>query len=105
MRAGGLRHWVTIQSATEARDAVGEPIKTWGTFATGWASIHPRTGTEPFQVQQFAPEATTEIAMRHLDGVTEKMRVLFDTRTYDIQFVQNIGERDRKIVLFCKELR
>ena len=96
---------MTIQSATEARDAVGEPIKTWGTFATGWASIHPRTGTEPFQVQQFAPEATTEIAMRHLDGVTEKMRVLFDTRTYDIQFVQNIGERDRKIVLFCKELR
>ncbi|MGX8942217.1 phage head completion protein [Symbiopectobacterium sp. Eva_TO] len=34
MRAGGLRHRVTIQHFTTIRDAGGQPIKTWRDTAT-----------------------------------------------------------------------
>ena len=104
MRAGKLRHRVTIQQTTETREStMGGVIDTWGTFATRYASVSPLTGREYFTAQQHASEVTHEVRLRYLSGVTTKMRVLHDGRTFDIESIANTDERDRETVLLCKE--
>lgn len=104
MRAGSLRHKVTIQKATESQDSYGEPDPTWGVYAVVWASIEPVTGREYLQNRQTGVEITHKVTIRYLDGVTAKMRVLYDGRYFDIEAVLNDKERNAMHILMCKEL-
>lgn len=103
MRAGRLRHLVIIQEPTETNDTQGQAVKTWGTFATVHAAVEPLTGREYFAAQQINAETSTKITIRYLAGITQKMRVSYDSRLYNIEGMKNIGERDRQIELMCSE--
>ena len=59
MHAGRLRHQFTIESATEVVDSVGQPVKTWGTFATVWGSVQPVAGSKPLVSKASVAVATT----------------------------------------------
>jgi SPP1 family predicted phage head-tail adaptor len=105
MRAGKLRHRVTIQSVTEgAQDANGEPAETTATLATRWASIEPLGGSEQYRSHEVHPEVTHAVRMRYLAGVTPKMRIVFGSRTFEIESVIVADESNREIVCACKEL-
>jgi head-tail adaptor len=52
MRAGAMRHPITIESATETHGSDGSVIQTWHTFATVWASIEPLVGKEYFAAER-----------------------------------------------------
>lgn len=105
MRAGTLRHRVTIQQNTPTQDAFGEPIESWSTYATVWAAVEPLTGNERFVPVGAQVQATvsTRIRIRYRDGVTNQMRVLWGSRIYRIEAVLNLEERDREIHLLCEE--
>jgi len=103
MRAGTLRHQVVIQTPTETQDSQGQPIKSWGTFATVQAAVLPLKGREFFDAQQINAETSTKIIIRYIPGVTQKMRVSYDSKLYNIQAISNVGERDRQIELMCGE--
>ena len=103
MRGGRLRHRVIIQTPTEVNDSRGQAIKTWATFATVYAAVEPISGREYFDAAQINAEITTKIIIRSLPGVTQKMRVSYDSRLYNIQSIININERDREMHLFCSE--
>ena len=103
IRAGKLDKRVTIQETTEGQDVYGAVTDSWGTFATRWASIEPLNGKEYFQVAERNAEVNTRITMRYISGVTPKMRVLYDGRTYDIQSVISHRENKRETVLMCIE--
>lgn len=104
MRAGRLRHRVTIQSATTTVDSFGQPIETWGTFATVWAAVEPLSGREYFDAQQVQSEVSYRVRIRHLSGVVPTMRVSYDSRTLEVLAVLNIDERDREMHLMCREI-
>lgn len=99
MKIGALRHRITIEQATDARNAIGEMVPSWATFATVWASIEPLRGRELEAAQQRFAEASHEVVIRYLVGLVPKMRVKFGTRLFDIGFVQNIEERNREMRL------
>ena len=103
MRAGQLRHQVVIQQPTETQDSQGQPVKSWGTFATVHANVLPLKGREYFNAQQINAETTTKFVIRYLAGITEKMRISYDSKLYNIQGIVNVGERDRIIELMCGE--
>ena len=103
MRAGQLRHQVIIQTPTETNDAQGQPVKSWGTFATVHANVLPVRGREFFDAQQINAETTTKFVIRYLAGITQKMRISYDSKFYNIQSIINVGERDRMIELMCSE--
>ena len=112
MRAGTLRHKVTIQRLDGTLDAAGVENQTWVDVATVRAAIEPLRGDERFTAQQEVAQVTTRIRMRFLkDSVVAKMRVQFIdlaqdpdlTRLYDILAVINVGQRDREMHLMCKE--
>lgn len=112
MRSGGMRHRVTIQEVTESRDSYGETTESWGTFAVRWASIEPIAGREYFQAKQENSEVDVRIRMRWDEEVADintKMRVVYslptgDERIFDIEAVLNLRERNREVVLMCREV-
>jgi len=110
MHSGELRHLVTIEQVTaEAASADGQAVKTWGTFAELWAAIKPLRGREFFASNEYHAEVTTRIVLRHLDGVTAKMRVNYKVanggngQVYNIEAVLPIEERERELHLMCSK--
>lgn len=105
MRAGTLRHRITIQQPSASQDTYGEEIITWSTWATVWAAVEPMRADERYTANdaQLLAEADTRIRIRYRPGVTHQMRVSFESRLFDIQGVINLETRDREIHLLCKE--
>jgi SPP1 family predicted phage head-tail adaptor len=105
MRAGDLRHRVTIQNkGTPARNTAGEEVITWTEEATVWGSIEPLRGREFLEQQREGGEVTTRIRIRHRDGLTPSMRAVWGSHTYDILSVIEVQGRQREIHLMCREL-
>lgn len=107
MRAGTLRHRITVQQLvanSPSQNAGGEPDESWTAVATRWASVDPLKGRELIAAQQVNSEVTGTIRMRHLAGATSKMRCVFGSRNYDVLAVVNPDERNRETVLYVREL-
>lgn len=104
MRAGELRHRVTIQISTEPQNTYGEGVPIWTTFDNVWAAIEPLSGREYWAAQQENAEVNTRIRIRNKQGITPKMRVSWGNRIYDIMTVIRVNERDREIHLMCREV-
>ena len=81
---GRLRERVTIQSATEARNSIGEVVQTWGTFVEVWASVDGLSGREVLQSGQQQTEVTHRVRMRYVTGLTQRMRLSWRGRILEI---------------------
>lgn len=94
MRAGEMDRRIVIETATEAQNALGEPVKTWGVFATVWADKRqPSRGREYVSSQSINVEIDQVFRIRWLDGVTEKMRINDGGKYYDILHLAELGRR------------
>jgi len=103
MRSGELRHRVTIQAKSITQNGFGEPVETWSDVATVWASVQPLAGREYFQAQQIKADITLRIRMRYRSGIQPAMRLLFESRVFEIQAVIDPDERHRELELLCAE--
>lgn len=104
MNIGKLRHRITIQKQVNETNDYGAVVTKWRTLATVWADVRPISGREYFSAQQVQSEITTQIWLRHLDGVLPTMRVKFGSRTLEIVSVLNTQERNISLQLMCKEI-
>ncbi|WP_455913795.1 phage head closure protein [Pseudomonas syringae] len=89
MRAGRLRHRITIQRPHYDQDPVtGEMVTSW---VDAWAKVP--AAVEPVSVTQFvvaaAPQnrVSVRIIIRYRAGVEPAMRILYRQKVYDIQGV------------------
>ncbi len=103
MRAGPMRHRITIKRPIEAQAADGSVIRTWETFTTAWASIEPLAGREYFAAAREQADISHRIRMRFAEGITHKLRASFESRIFEIESVINVGERNRELILMCRE--
>lgn len=101
MNIGHLRHRVTIQQYVTTTDGQGGFNRSWSTFATRWAGVEPMKGLEQFRQDQKHPRQLFKIQLRFLDGLTEKMRILYNGNYYFIVSIENQLLRDRDMVLIC----
>lgn len=104
MRAGDLRHRVTIQQKTVTSDPEGVAVETWTEVATVWAAVEPLRGREYIQAAAVTPEVTTRIRMRYRLGVKPAMRVVHGGRVYDVLSVIDVGGLRRELELMCREV-
>jgi len=101
MRAGTLRHPVTIQEPIDGPSST----LTWATFATSRASLDPISGREFFSMQGIDTATTHRIRMRYLAGITAKMRLVIGTRRFRIAAPpRNLKERNRELEIFAEEI-
>lgn len=108
MRAGELRHRITLQRATEARDSFGQAVKTWSDVATVWASVEPLRGREFLDARQLQREISAHITIRWRDDVDAGMRVRWTdpagtAHLYDIEAVLPDATHRRVLTLMCVE--
>ena len=105
MKAGALRHQVTIQRLTITQGSAGEVIETWSDVATVYAAVEPLSGREYWQAQQVAAETSIRVRIRYRAGLETTMRVIHDDRTLEILSIVDPEERHRELQLMCRELK
>ena len=103
MRAGQLRHPVTIQSFTTVADEYGSKEKTWVEFKPMRAAIWPQKTKEVEVNGKLVVLATSTIRVRYIPGVTPSMRVKFGERIFEILGIKNFEERNQYLDLMCRE--
>ena len=108
MRAGELKHRVTLQEATETRDSFGQPVRTWSDVATVWAAVQALSGREFLEAKQLKRAVTTRIVIRWRDDVHAGMRARWTdpagtTHTYDVEAVIPDSTHRRQLSLMCLE--
>ena len=85
MNSGKLRHRITIQTYTETVQNDGGVVRTWSTFAQRWASWKQVSAAEvESQADQIEGRVVHQFRIRKTDDVTQDMRIVYDSRTFNI---------------------
>ena len=105
MRAGMLRHRVTIQRQEIVFGKFGAPLhdKVWENVATVWASLEAMSGREFFASQQVQSEVTHKVTIRFRPGVAADMRIVHGGRVFGI-VAPLPDNRGTRLVLMCREV-
>ena len=105
--AGELCHLIEIQAAAPTQDAVGGQSVAWVTILTTRAAIRTASSKEAYQAMQFTAQVSHLIKIRWpgpsillLGG----QQVLFGSRVFTLQAVENVQERNRVLLLQCLEI-
>jgi len=103
-RAGKLRHRIVVETFTETVSNLGEVSRSWSTSTTRWASIKATAHREEERNRQIEDRATHWVTMRHVDGLSPNDRLKYGSRVFNILSVDNVEERDRKMLVRCVEV-
>lgn len=108
-----LRHLVTLQQEVQIADGAGGTSKSWTDVASLWAEIIPIGGTgsmlsrtsgkEVMVGDQVQSEISHKITLRYRDGVTSAMRIVYESRFFNIRSVANPAERNQQLELLVQE--
>jgi SPP1 family predicted phage head-tail adaptor len=104
MRAGELRHRITLQTNTPTANSVGEFVDTWTDFVTVSAAVEPLTGNRLFAAEQANSLVQGMVRIRYLAGVVATMRIVFGTRYFQIISIIDRDEKHRELQLLYKEI-
>lgn len=104
MRAGRLRHRVTLQQLTQVPDGGGGYTEDWTDVATVWAAVEPLRGQERYEAQQVQATLSHRITIRYRAGVEPSMRVVHDGRVFNVLSVIDPQERHRELQLLVEEV-
>lgn len=104
VRAGRLRHRITLERLKGSDDEYGEPTSSYEVYGHFWAAVEPLSGRELWQAQQVKATTTHRVTMRYVDGVTPGMRLIHKGRTLEIDAVADVGERTRELQIMCTEV-
>jgi SPP1 family predicted phage head-tail adaptor len=99
---GRLRERITIQQASETRNALGESVQSWATFAERWASVDGLSSREVLLTGQQQTEVTHRVRLRYVDGFTGLMRILWRGRVLEITSLLEHNNRSEHEAL-CTE--
>lgn len=104
IRAGALRHRITIQRKLQVKDRFGSPAATveWEDVATVWAALDATRGSEFFAAQQTQSTVLQRIRIRYRSDVTSAMRILYQDTVYNVISVLQ-DNRHKETVLMCEE--
>lgn len=95
IKSGQLRQTIAVQTNTDSRDAFGGVTNSWGTAFTTRASINEIRGTERAGSDQVTYDKGYRIIFR-VDPdqtVTPANRIVFGSKTFDIESVADFEER------------
>lgn len=85
MRAGKLRHLVTLQKLEQIQNpTTGELVKGWSDVANVWADIQNLSAREFISAQAVQSEIIARIVIRYRSDVEPKMRIKYRNKVYNI---------------------
>lgn len=99
IRSGELDTLATIQTPTESVNSIGETELSWSTFATRWIALMPVVGAERVASLQNTGTVSHRVRMRYTPGLKPKMRLVAESRTFEITSVIEKGRREEHELL------
>jgi len=88
MKAGELRHLVTLQTLDVGQDDVGQPVHTFTNFADVYADVRYLSGLETVKSGAALGILRASIRIRWRPDILPTMRVLHGAVIFDIKAVQ-----------------
>jgi len=104
--AGQRRHEVTLENpGGSVPDGDGGYIEGWVLVATAWGSVTPASAADLRRVVAGTVTALLPylVVVPYVPGVTTQTRVTFAGRTFAIQAVRNVEERNIQLEIVCEE--
>lgn len=106
MRAGTLRHRLTIQKPGLTENSFGELENTGPvTVATRWGSLKALSGGELLRAQKIQADVTHQVSLRYdaaLAGLSSTWRILRGSQVFEILFVDELEFSGVEFALLCK---
>ena len=97
MKAGKLDRRIDLHRATTVPNAFNEPVETFASFATVWASATPISDGERARAGEVFSSISMRFQIRYSTTVSDldtRDRVVFDGRVFDIVAVKEINRRE-----------
>lgn len=109
MRAGRLRHRLTLEKRTDTQSESGEVTPGYAYWDTVWGNVKPLVGREFFAAQQVQADVSTEITIRWRPGFDSTIRIRHkpnsDEGPDDVYDILSVSEDDtsgqRQFRLMC----
>jgi SPP1 family predicted phage head-tail adaptor len=93
MNPGRLDRKITLQRFTSTKNAIGEALKTWATYAIVPAAIKPQRGGERVNGDKREAADVVTFQVRYYQGVVPKDRLLYEGVNYDVLNIRESGRR------------
>lgn len=93
MKAGDLRHPITLMKPVDSVNSVGRPVKAWRDQATVYAAKADVSGREFYVAQSYHAEDIVTWTLRWRGDVTPEWRVRHGSLVYEIVEVNHLGYR------------
>ena len=105
VRAGPLRHFVTIERLATAKDERGQEIEYWAEVTGVWADIRQAGGREAARGMQIVAEATWVAETRCVPGldIRHEDRIRYGNHLLEVLTVRDVNERRRMLEIQMKE--
>ncbi len=95
MKAGDLKHRITINTVTRSTDALGQENEaTPSHFATVWAAKLQLTSKDIAKQAGTQEQSEIKLLIRYLADITTAMTVVFRGRTYAINGTEEYADRE-----------
>ena len=85
MKAGILRHAITIENESVSQDEFGNSIVEWVKLKDTRASINPIAGNELVINNQIVNDIDNEIFIRYVKDLTPSARIIYKERVFNIK--------------------
>lgn len=88
---------ITILRRTSTVNTFNESDDTWTTLTTVWASVIPVSDGERLRAGETLAQKSNRYTIRHssvVDSVNPRDRIVYDTKTFDINGIKEIGRNE-----------
>lgn len=93
---GQMRNRIVLQTLGGSTDAGGGQATSYSTATTVWASVENLSGAEGMFGDQLRGTANYKFIIRYYSALTEKHRISYNSKTFNITYVKNIMEGREK---------
>lgn len=103
MRAGRLRHRATLQQQVTVSDGGGGSSVEWSPVRSLWVDIEPLSAAQSLENMRRNVKTTHKIGARYADDIGPDKRLVFKDRTFNIDGIRNVDERNARVEILATE--
>tara|TARA_Y100000004_G_scaffold75428_1_gene84852 strand:+ start:156 stop:485 length:330 start_codon:yes stop_codon:yes gene_type:complete len=93
---GEMRNRIVLQTLGGSTDAGGGQSTSYSTATTVWAKAENLSGGEGIFGDQLRGTASYRFTIRYYSALTEKYRISYNSKTFNITHIKDVDEGRRK---------
>ena len=105
MKAGDLKHLITIEGPEYSTDKSGNRRTKWLPVITCMAKITDVSGRDFFAAQAYQAQDVVTFGVRWLDSIDKECRIIHDGRVYHIEQINHLGYKRDFLHVKAREIR